>query len=74
MKYIDSNKIAPRRPSIMDLPTLKGKTLLRIETLRDESPRRFKWQFWLPKYGKQHILALTKDAVYDITDEIERQL
>lgn len=49
----------------------KGEVILRLDTYREESPRRFKWQFWLPKYGKQHLYALTEKGIYDVTQIVE---
>ena len=69
-------KVTPRPPlRPMIFPNIsKSETVIRIDTWREDTPRKYRWQFWLPKYGKTHILAMTKKGVYDITNAIEEQL
>lgn len=51
-----------------------GEVILNINTFTERSPRKYRWQVWKPKYGKSHILALTENGVYDITEPINQQI
>jgi hypothetical protein len=67
--------IEPRKSMKMYFSVVpEGEVILRIENFRDDTPRKHPWQIWKPKYGKKRIFALTEQGVYDVTDEVERQL
>lgn len=71
----DTYTLQPRKSAFkpIHIPLPKGEVINRLETYRDPSPRTFKWQFWRPKYGKQHMYALTDKGVYDVTGIVESQ-